>query len=230
MNKHYCCADLHGVYEAWQQIKNILDETDTLYFLGDAADRGPDSWKIITEMLADPRVVYLKGNHEDMFVNAILGSYDDERLWMHNGGQVTLQSWAIETNKDKSWIYKLEALPDHIEIDLNNKHFILSHAGCDPIDEYPDWIWDREHFISNWPSDPKYENTFIIHGHTPTPLLPVGIVDRDCEIKNSVRYAGGHKIDIDLGGVWTGYFCLLDLDTMEETIIDLNNESDDYIC
>lgn len=66
MNKHYCFTDLHGCYDLWRQIKNYCDETDTLYFLGDAIDRGPDGVVLMEELLKDKRVIYLKGNHEHM--------------------------------------------------------------------------------------------------------------------------------------------------------------------
>ena len=33
-------------------------------------------------------------------------------------------------------------------------------------------------------------------------------------------YCDGHKCNIDLGGVFTGKFCLLDLDTFESRIIE----------
>ena len=67
MNKVYACSDLHGMYRLWEQIRDYCDETDKIIFLGDAADRGKDGRKIIQELLADKRVTYIKGYHEDMF-------------------------------------------------------------------------------------------------------------------------------------------------------------------
>ena len=40
MNKIYCITDLHGQYQLLEKIKSYIDATDTLYFLGDAIDRG----------------------------------------------------------------------------------------------------------------------------------------------------------------------------------------------
>ena len=67
---NYCFTDLHGMYNLWQQIRDYASPTDKLYFLGDAMDRGPHGIKILKELLADPRVVFIKGNHEDIFVSS----------------------------------------------------------------------------------------------------------------------------------------------------------------
>lgn len=41
MGRTFACADLHGQYNLYKQIKNFLKEDDKVYFLGDATDRGP---------------------------------------------------------------------------------------------------------------------------------------------------------------------------------------------
>jgi serine/threonine protein phosphatase 1 len=66
MYKTYAFSDVHGIYDLWAQIRDYCDETDTIYFLGDACDRGEDGIRIIIELLQDKRVKYIKGNHEDM--------------------------------------------------------------------------------------------------------------------------------------------------------------------
>ena len=66
MGTTYCFTDLHGMYNLWAQIRDYCKPDDTLIFLGDACDRGNDGLKIIYELLKDPRVIYLKGNHEDI--------------------------------------------------------------------------------------------------------------------------------------------------------------------
>ena len=47
----YCAADWHGNYWVWEKVKEILKPDDILCFLGDAADRGPDGWRIIKELI-----------------------------------------------------------------------------------------------------------------------------------------------------------------------------------
>ena len=66
MKRTFACSDLHGQLDLWKQIKSFLNPEDTVYFLGDAGDRGPDGWELIKAIANDSQVVYLKGNHEDM--------------------------------------------------------------------------------------------------------------------------------------------------------------------
>ena len=80
MNKTFAVADLHGQYNLWHQIIESLDETDILYVLGDCGDRGPDGWKIIKEALADPRVVYIRGNHDQMLLDSWKTEWRDNYL------------------------------------------------------------------------------------------------------------------------------------------------------
>ena len=67
----YACSDLHGMMPLYKQIKNFLSPNDKVYYLGDAGDRGPNSWELIKTILADDQFVYIKGNHEDMLVKAM---------------------------------------------------------------------------------------------------------------------------------------------------------------
>ena len=117
MNKTYAFTDLHGIYDLWAQIKDYCNETDTLYFLGDAADRGPDGLKIIKELLTDKRIKYLLGNHEEMMLDTIQcylpnfdGSLDpmdtEEWIWMQNGGYLTLEDFKQESDIMKITIFK----------------------------------------------------------------------------------------------------------------------------
>ena len=59
MSRTFAVSDLHGRYDLWEQIKEFLQEDDTLYVVGDCADRGKDGWKILQEVYADPRCIYL---------------------------------------------------------------------------------------------------------------------------------------------------------------------------
>ena len=70
-------GDIHGdlvhLLALWDALP-ALDGDDTLVFLGDYVDRGPDSagvvrWiRDVLPMLTDARVVCLRGNHEDAWV------------------------------------------------------------------------------------------------------------------------------------------------------------------
>lgn len=73
MHDIFYFTDIHGMYDLYHAIVNYCIEQDPecmIIFGGDACDRGPDGYKIMKEMLDNPQIGYLKGNHEDMFVQA----------------------------------------------------------------------------------------------------------------------------------------------------------------
>ena len=247
----YACADLHGCYWAWEQIKKILQPGDVLYFLGDAADRGTDGWTIMKELLNNSQVIYLMGNHERMFLNN-WGNYDGHSLndckdyrhldnyiwnWYGNGGEITDSQFiqdSISGEEKVSYIRQLNDLPFiTVYHNENNEDIILCHAGCDyhDIDNLTEEaaIWDRSHYLNSMWDGPN--NTYIIHGHTPIPLLiqeqekfnrwyNLGYnFPKDEMLEGAYWYADGHKCCIDCGVVFTDQTVLLNLDTWEEIII-----------
>lgn len=231
MNKTYACSDLHGMYNLWEQIKNFCDETDTIYFLGDAVDRGPDGITILQEILADPRIIMLRGNHEDFIVD------NDDYMWYVNGGSRTKE--AIEALTDverRRLVKKLKSLPDIMEIDNSEgKHLVLCHAGTDPwmtrrdlerMGRRDPYVWDRLHIRGDWSSKPEFKNVYVIHGHTPVIAEPALAKWMDPRLPGDEeylakyaprvsRYCRGHKICIDMGCFCTGRTCLFDIDTFE---------------
>ena len=73
MHDWYYFTDIHGNLPLFNSIINWCKWRDpecTIIFGGDACDRGPDGYTIMRALLDDDRVIYLKGNHEDMFVKA----------------------------------------------------------------------------------------------------------------------------------------------------------------
>ena len=251
----YACADLHGCRWAWDAIRNHLQPEDKLYFLGDAADRGADGWQIMKELLADPRVMYIKGNHEQLLLDAI-GNCSPETFdpddfhwdnamnnWFMNGGGSTYNSFLADPDRFNV-IRELKNLPFiACYYNINNENIYLVHAGCNAHDinnlNEDDAIWDRFHYRFNrWDGD---DNEVIVHGHTPIPLMVQEqdeianfFSDEELPIRNgdmiepgAYWYAGGHKVNIDCGCVFTDVCVLLNLDTWDEEIFypEDNNES-----
>lgn len=236
MNRTFALSDIHGCWGLWKKVKNFIDETDHIYFLGDAADRQLHGMKIIADMLADKRVTYLLGNHEDIFVQVgtrlIADDFDDTCLWLwhSNGGYQTSMDFMSLSDKDKTfYLNKLHNLPRSAEyVNKNGQTIFMCHAGTNPGITERDWacigeknayIWNRRHFCDKWSEDEQYKNYFIVHGHTPIHfLLPElglpGETDKNF-VANIVRYADGHKIDIDLASFYSKRTALLDLDTLE---------------
>lgn len=232
MNKTYAFTDLHGMYSLWEQIRDFCDESDKLIFLGDACDRGDDGLKIIKELLLDKRVTYIKGNHED-FLEDIGAEVADERygstpLWRMNGGFQTLQDFEKLSDSSKLWyIRQMSKLATMIEYtNTKGQKILLSHAGFTPTLEPPEdkvehYYWDREHVWSDWwPSEEKYKETYIIHGHTPVQSLRPKLQRVRHEfvqdgILGPITYCLGHKIDLDVASFDSGCVVLFDLDEMK---------------
>ena len=61
----YICSDIHGQY---QKFKNMLkkikfSDKDTMYILGDVIDRGPESIKLLADIMSRENITLLLGNH-----------------------------------------------------------------------------------------------------------------------------------------------------------------------
>lgn len=203
MNRVYCTTDLHGCYEAWSKIKEKLDDTDILYYLGDAIDRGPRGLEIMLEMLKMPNVIYLKGNHEEFFQEKALTSFTGypDFLWTckQNGGHFTLdqmkQRWDCTNPIDENYVTrltkKIAQLPIKAEyINKQGKKIWLSHSGYfnpeDPADHFQqeNYLWDRSHIVEKWFED---ENTLVIHGHTPCANLIYKLYDMQWSMAETIE-------------------------------------------
>ena len=151
---------------------------DTLVFIGDYIDRGPDSFEVV-DYLVDlkkehPDIVFLKGNHEDMLQKYLEGT--DRFTYLFNGGQKTLDSYLNRPNKSE-----FSPIPsDHLEFyrslvfHYETEDYLFVHAGLRekiPLNKQnPDeLLWIREDFIHS-----KFDfGKQVIFGHTPfaEPLL-----------------------------------------------------------
>lgn len=234
MPKHYAIADIHGMYNIYEQVCDKLQPDDVVYFLGDAADRGYACLKTMEAIYNNPQWIYLKGNHEDMMAKALrymetgdMGDsmYDPIALWYNNGGYNTHTDYLNEENPQINY-HILNRLPVKTEY-TNEKGitFILTHAGCTLGKPETMWgeelIWSRNHFFHPWDEE-KYPNHICIHGHTPMPVfvkklkyVKNHIEDYDPNHPEARKYCNGHKINIDNAVFYTGGTVLYDLDEME---------------
>lgn len=230
MNKVYACSDLHGMYNLWAQIRDFCDETDTIYFLGDAADRGPDGIRIMQELLQDSRVKYLKGNHEDMLVTCmseyLMGQSNNLSWWIGNGGSLTYDTLIKMSDTElEIFIKKIDSLPrsEWYESPAGHRVF-LTHAGTDL--EFTEWelhtffgrkeayLWDRKHFGSGRPEGEEWKNVFQVHGHTPVQTERMIWRLKNPATPETIFY-DEHKYNIDMGAIWSCKAALIDLDTFE---------------
>lgn len=238
---YFCFSDIHGHGELFDKILNWLNgrsEPWKCFFLGDACDRRNDGYRIIKTLLNDDRFIYLKGNHEDLFVRAakalknywlddnisisevqqdpyeyiINYSYDpDISLHIQNSGLKTLMNWAAD-RAPLNIIGKLDRLPEHMELphDVYGK-LDLSHAGH-LMDNSDSFIWSREHFQE------EFKGGRMIHGHTPVRSLRkyVWEIGSNLATCRPAFYANGTKIDIDTACFSSDIITLLNLNTFEQ--------------
>lgn len=173
MGNIFAIGDIHGTIDKLKKLMDKIDihQDDTLVFIGDYIDRGPKSYEVVDYLIhlkkQIQKVVFLKGNHEDMFEKYLHGI--DPHIFLSNGGQHTLESYLM----NRSSIPPL--IPDaHREfyqslvLFFETEQFIFVHAGMKeniPIREQniEDLLWIRGNFIY---SDYNFDK-IIVFGHTP---------------------------------------------------------------
>jgi serine/threonine protein phosphatase 1 len=101
MKRTIAIGDIHGDLPALEAIFKALpklDADDTLVFLGDYVDHGPQSAEVMARLIALPsktkaRVVILRGNHEDSWLRAADQGFPQFVLPRGNGCFEALRSY-----------------------------------------------------------------------------------------------------------------------------------------
>ncbi|KAF0217749.1 MAG: serine/threonine protein phosphatase [Geobacteraceae bacterium] len=211
LSRRFVIPDIHGCACTFLRLLEEvirLEKTDALYLLGDYIDRGPRSNEVLDLLMEYQDRGYtvhpLRGNHEEMFIQAH-ESDASFRLWLHNGGYATLDSFKVQKIDDIPSRYRefLLTLPYYIALD----DLILVHGGLNF--QIPDPFTDSEAMI--WSRSSKVDKELIggrrvICGHTPHSL-------------NSIRESlTADLIMLDNGCVYNhpelGNLTALELDTM----------------
>lgn len=228
MGRTLAVSDIHGDWNVWTALKNFIQSDDTIYLLGDCADRGDRGWDIIKEALAHPQIIYLKGNHEDMLVNAVRNSKmnglinADSQLLFDNGGRATLYDWAADTKENQALIDDIAKLPLYeIYMNENRQMIILTHAGLTPWESVSNYseeelLWDRLHYtLLSWPNNAGH--IVVVHGHTPCMYIAEDL-NLEYEVDQPFWYHP-HKCCIDNCTALNKAAIALDLDTFEHYVI-----------
>jgi len=199
-------GDIHGCKAALDTLIAAIKpaEKDTLVFLGDYVDRGPDSRGVIEAVLAvrkQCRAITLRGNHEVMFLDA-LERGSEESGWLQYGGAETMASYGWEI---------ANIPPDHIEFlrDLkrfyvNATHFFVhaNYLSDIPLAEQPDYALYWEHLFASPPAPHENGKTAIV-GHTAQRSGEIRDLDHVICI-DTWCHGGGWltAMDADTGDVW----------------------------
>lgn len=187
----FAIGDIHGcLSELRDMIGHVEDQAPGghVVFVGDYIDRGPDSRGVLELVMAGPekegwRWTALKGNHEDMMVRSLAGTFD-RAIWLENGGREALLSFdGPVPDAILDWCENLPLI--HVD-----EHRVFVHAGVDetlPMNaqQNRDLIWKR--FSADYSAD--FWGRHLCHGHTPVPGNPC---------------TTGNRTNIDSGCVFGG--------------------------
>lgn len=139
--KIFAIGDIHGCHAQLASLLNRLPfdkNADTLVFLGDYINRGPDSCKVIDTLLeweaACAHVVFLKGNHEQALLECTMsGEVEDLRLLRIMGAEATAVSYGASLRR----LVDFSCIPQEHQRFLLNLDF--SYAAGDYLFVHADY-------------------------------------------------------------------------------------------
>ena len=179
----FAVGDIHGCSRELLALLTHLEgplaltQDDLVIFIGDYIDRGLFS-KIAIDHLIDfkakfPSTVFLRGNHEDMFLSYLgIGGYAGE-VYLDNGGAQTLESYGVPEHTPPLAVLSL--IPEkhrrffnELEYGVEVAEFLFVHAGIRPgvaleRQDPHDLMWIRVDFTTSEHSLGKT----VVFGHTP---------------------------------------------------------------
>jgi Calcineurin-like phosphoesterase. len=99
-------GDIHGDLAKLREIiAAAVAEVRELVFVGDYVNRGPNSAGVIEYLLelgsSDVRCTFVAGNHDQAFLDALIGDGFDAFLQM--GGAATIRTYVDEIEPDVEW-------------------------------------------------------------------------------------------------------------------------------
>ena len=220
----YAVSDLHGCYEKYIKMleKIQLQETDTLYVLGDVVDRGDGGIAILLDMRKRKNVILVRGNHDYLAycllrklsqplppkeIDRTLASF---QMWFRDGGYPTYSAFVrLPAEKREELLAYLNESLLYEELEAGEKRFFLAHtvperAEMLHLDQLP---WRK--LITGNPEYEKeyFHDRYLVTGHTPTELIDPGCTGR--------IYQKNRHIAIDCGAAFGHPLGCIRLDTLE---------------
>lgn len=146
----YAISDIHGCLDEFQRLLDKLSPTedDSVYILGDIADRGPRSADTIVWCVneAPDNFHFLLGNHDLMMRNVL--RRDPHKMpihmgdtWAINGGYETAEDLFETTSgewRQRRLLDFLDRLKPYEIVETDTGPFALVHAGFDQRAYAPD--------------------------------------------------------------------------------------------
>lgn len=193
----YAIGDIHGRLDLIERAFDLIwahagARSFQVVCLGDYVDRGPDSRGVIGFLIAEQArsvLTCLKGNHEDMMLDAI--DAGEWSMWLDNGGEETWSSY--QGNVPDQHLAWLRALP----VCARDPDRLYVHAGFMPGLDLSDQdedacLWIRGRFLN---ADAAELPGHVVHGHTPK---------HSDKLDMAAPERLPHRTNLDTGACWTG--------------------------
>ncbi len=232
-------GDIHGDAAALYKLLGKLpemDEGDTVVFLGDYLDRGPQSKEVVAfvrelQWTTKAQVVALRGNHEDAWLRVIDKGWPEFILPVGNGCLATLRSFTggeppkegegMEVDEVKALLSGSFFPEDVVTWMRDLPHFyederaIYVHAGLPRVgSEFPHPSEAKNPTALLWCRDEAffrlYTGKLVVFGHTSTELLPPELSSYTPEDPTDI-WAGPCTIGLDTGAGKGGWLTGLEL-------------------
>lgn len=239
----FVVGDIHGDLAALRALvakMPTLEEGDTLVFLGDYLDRGPDSAEVIEvvrgiERNAAFKVVCLRGNHEDAWLRVLERRWDEFVFPPSNGCLATMRSYvggavpapdAFPTPEELDPLFKGAFFPADVVEWMKglryfheDEHGIYVHAGL--IERGGRFLHPSETEPKNallWTRSEaffrEYRGKRVVVGHTVTECLPPELSSYTPADPTDM-WAGECVVAIDTGAGKDGFLTAIELPALK---------------
>lgn len=199
-NVHYGVGDIHGMRAELDRLLEMIDadansmaREATVVFLGDLVNCGPASRQVLERLIEGPRGcghrwITLRGNHDQLFIDAIAGkSKAAFELFMRKGGAATLASYGV-SRKEASLARARRAVPaehlrflESLPFSYVNGDYLFVHAGIDPhrpLDKQSEKAMLT--ICAPFLREAHRLPCTVVHGHVPSAKGPVVAAGRIC--------------------------------------------------
>lgn len=201
---YYPIGDIHGRFDLVEGLYKLVREEiernpdyafkDTIVFLGDYIDRGPQSKEVLDFLMAledtdDVKHLFLLGNHEEFMIHCRRNPHDHQTLgqWLYHGGKQTLKAFGKTAEQMYhghlddyiEWMEKLPVIAH--DYDYVFVHAAIhTHKGLDT--QYRErCLWDFE------TRDEAYRgfDKIVVHGHITRRVNGVFDTEPHIDIENN---------------------------------------------
>lgn len=209
MGRFFVIGDIHACPQELEDLITAcsLEQEDRVVFLGDYIDRGPGAQEVVDFLLdlqADKvcMLTFLKGNHEDMFLDFLGYHGHFGESFLANGGAMTLKSYDI-SEEVPGQRTALRLPSQHLAFFQQLERYVVVddtlcvHAGVNPLQSLEGQdeealFWIRQEFIAH-PHPLPYT---VLFGHTP---------------HREVFFDLPYKVGLDTGLVYGGKLSCLEI-------------------